>query len=201
MLIGGGGGGKSWHNAGKGLQKLNSIYDFIACSKYLCKEGYVHKKLLGAIGSSAGGLLIAAAVNMCPDLYRAIVLKVPFLDPCNTLLDPSLPLTVLDYEEFGDPRNFTDFSTIQRYSPYDNIQKGVCYPAMLVIASFHDSRVGYWEAAKWVSRLREYTILDCSRPILLKTNMNTGHFGEGGRYGHCKETAFEYAFLLKIMAT
>lgn len=183
-------------------------------------------------------------------------IQVPFLDLCNTLLDPSLPLTVLDYEEFGDPSNFINFSTIQRYSPYDNIQKGVCYPAILVIASFHDSRqvdifslvnrcssscwqirlpydiviyfsfirfyfclllfhifmlmliflalifrVGYWEAAKWVSRLREYTILNYSRPILLKTNMNTGHFGEGGRFGHCKETAFEYAFLLKIMAT
>ncbi|KAH9301183.1 hypothetical protein KI387_012766, partial [Taxus chinensis] len=196
---GGGGGGNSWHNAGKGLQKTNSIYDFIACSKYLVEEGYVHKNLLGAKGISAGGLLVAAAVNMCPGLYRTIILKVPFLDVCNTLLDPSLPLTVLDYEEFGDPRNLADFSTIKSYSPYDNIQKGVCYPAMLVTASFHDSRVGFWEAVKWVAKVRDYTVPNCSQHILLKTNMNAGHFGEGGRYGHCKETAFEYAFFLKMM--
>ncbi|XP_057870330.2 uncharacterized protein LOC131076988 isoform X2 [Cryptomeria japonica] len=196
---GGGGGGKSWHNAGKALQKTNSIFDFIACSKYLVEEGYVHKKYLGAMGISAGGLLVASSVNTCPDLYGAIILKVPFLDVCNTLLDPSLPLTVLDYEEFGDPRSFVEFSTIRSYSPYENIQKGVSYPAMLVTASFHDSRVGFWEAAKWVARVRELTERDYSRPVLLKTNMNTGHFGESGRYRHCKETAFEYAFFLKML--
>lgn len=201
LLIGGGGGGKSWHNAGRGLQKPNSIYDFIACSKYLVEEGYVHKDLLGAMAFSAGGILIGAAVNMCPDLFRTIVLKVPFLDICNTLMDPSLPLTVLDYEEFGDPKNFSDFATIQSYSPYDNVQAGVCYPAMLVTASFHDSRVGVWEAAKWVARVREYMPVNCYQPILLKTNMHSGHFGEGGRYEHCKDTSFEYAFLIKMMGT
>lgn len=198
---GGGGGGKSWHDAGRGLQKPNSIYDFIACSKYLVEEGYVHKDLLGAMAFSAGGILIGAAVNMCPDLFRTIVLKVPFLDICNTLMDPSLPLTVLDYEEFGDPKNFNDFATIQSYSPYDNVQKGVCYPAMLVTASFHDTRVGVWEAAKWVARVREYIPVNCCQPILLKTNMHSGHFGEGGRYEHCKDTSFEYAFLIKMMGT
>lgn len=198
---GGGGGGKSWHNAGRGLQKPNSIYDFIACSKYLVEEGYVHKDLLGAMAFSAGGILIGATVNMCPDLFRTIILKVPFLDICNTLMDPSLPLTVLDYEEFGDPKNFSDFATIQSFSPYDNVQRGVCYPAMLVTASFHDSRVGVWEAAKWVARVREYMPATCSQPILLKTNMHSGHFGEGGRYEHCKDTSFEYAFLIKTIGT
>ncbi|XP_010261180.1 PREDICTED: uncharacterized protein LOC104600060 [Nelumbo nucifera] len=194
-----GGGDTSWHKAGSGAYKLNSIYDFIACGKYLINEGYVHKDRLGAIGFSAGGLLVGAAINMYPDLFRAAILKVPFLDICNTLLDPSLPLTILDYEEFGDPRIQEQFESIFNYSPYDNIPQGVCHPSVLVTSSLHDSRVGVWEAAKWVAKLRESTCSSCSQSVILKTNMSGGHFGEGGRFSHCEEVAFEYAFLMKVV--
>ncbi|KAL8249695.1 hypothetical protein R6Q59_006563 [Mikania micrantha] len=196
---GGGGGDPSWHKNGSGLHKLNSINDFVSCGDYLIKEGYVHKDQLGAIGHSAGGLLVAAAINMHPELFRAAILKVPFLDICNTLLDPSLPLTVLDYEEFGNPQIKSHFDSIMKYSPYDNIQKGVCYPAMLLTSSFNDSRVGVWEAAKYVSRIREQTCSNCCGSVILKTNMSGGHFGEGGRSGQCEELAYEYAFLMKVM--
>ncbi|KAI3719320.1 hypothetical protein L6452_20217 [Arctium lappa] len=196
---GGGGDDPSWHKCGSGLNKLNSIYDFVSCGDYLIKEGYVHKDQLAAVGHSAGGLLVAAAINMHLKLFRAAVLKVPFLDICNTLLDPSLPLTVLDYEEFGNPRIKSHFHSIMKYSPYDNISRGICYPAMLVTASFHDSRVGVWEAAKYVARIRETTCSNCSPLVILKTNMSGGHFGEGGRSGQCEELAYEYAFLMKVM--
>ncbi|KAJ0815257.1 putative oligopeptidase B transcription factor WD40-like family [Helianthus annuus] len=196
---GGAGSDPSWHKNGSGLHKLNSINDFISCGKYLINEGYVHKDQLGAIGHSAGGLLVAAAINMHPNLFKAAILKVPFLDICNTLLDPSLPLTVLDYEEFGNPRIKSHFDSIMKYSPYDNINRGTCYPAMLLTASFYDSRVGVWEAAKYVSRIREHTCSSCSGSVILKTNMSGGHFGEGGRTGQCEELAYEYAFLMKVM--
>ncbi|XP_042502302.1 protease 2 isoform X2 [Macadamia integrifolia] len=195
---GGSGGDSTWHKAGSGMCKLNCVYDFIACGKYLVNEGYVHKDRLGAMTFSAGGLVVGAAINMYPDLFRAAILKVPFLDICNTLLDPSLPLTVLDYEEFGDPRVQTQFESIFGYSPYDNIPPGVCHPSMLVTTSFHDSRVGVWEGAKWVAKLRETTCSSCSRSVILKTNMSGGHFGEGGRFSQCEETAYEYAFLMKV---
>ncbi|XP_024988576.1 uncharacterized protein LOC112523280 [Cynara cardunculus var. scolymus] len=196
---GGGGDDPSWHKCGSGLNKLKSIYDFVSCGDYLIKEGYVHKDQLAAVGHSAGGLLVGAAINMHPKLFRAAILKVPFLDICNTLLDPSLPLTVLDYEEFGNPQIKSYFHSIMKYSPYDNISQGTCYPAMLVTASFHDSRVGVWEAAKYVARIRETTCSNCSHSVILKTNMSGGHFGEGGRSGQCEELAYEYAFLMKVM--
>ncbi|KAJ9563364.1 hypothetical protein OSB04_008524 [Centaurea solstitialis] len=196
---GGGGDDPSWHECGSGLNKLNSIYDFVSCGDYLIKEGFVHKHQLAAVGHSAGGLLVAAAINMRPELFRAAILKVPFLDICNTLLDPSLPLTVLDYEEFGNPQIKSHFHSIMKYSPYDNISRGTCYPALLVTASFHDSRVGVWEAAKYVARIRETTCSKCSHSVILKTNMSGGHFGEGGRSGQCEELAYEYAFLMKVM--
>lgn len=194
-----GGGDSTWHQGGAGLNKLNSIYDFAACGSHLINEGYVHKDRLCAIGSSAGGLLVGATINMYPDLFRAAILKVPFLDICSTMLDPDLPLTTLDYEEFGDPRHKIDFENIRTYSPYDNILSDLCYPSSLVTASFYDSRVGVWEAAKWIARVRERSCPKCSRSIILKTNMNGGHFSEGGRFIHCEETAFEYAFLIKVM--
>nr|XP_043624396.1 protease 2 [Erigeron canadensis] len=196
---GGAGVDPSWHKNGSGLHKLNSINDFISCGEYLINEGYVCRGQLAAIGHSAGGLLVAAAINMHPELFRAAILKVPFLDICNTLLDPSLPLTVLDYEEYGNPQIKPHFDSIMKYSPYDNIRKQICYPAMLITSSFHDSRVGVWEAAKYVSRIRENTCLSCSRLVILKTNMSGGHFGEGGRTGQCEELAYEYAFLMKVM--
>ncbi|KAK8950209.1 hypothetical protein KSP40_PGU013767 [Platanthera guangdongensis] len=195
----GGGSDLAWHKAGTRDCKLNSIHDFAASAKFLISEGYVHKNQLSAIGCSAGGLLVGATINMFPNLFSAAILKVPFLDICNTLLDPSLPLTNLDYDEFGDPRIRADFESIQSYSPYDNICSDACYPSLLVTASLHDSRVGVWEAAKWVARVREKTCRICSRSIILKTSMIGGHFGEGGRYSHIDDTAFEFAFLIKSM--
>nr|XP_023925734.1 uncharacterized protein LOC112037158 isoform X1 [Quercus suber] len=196
---GGGGGDSSWHKSGSGLYKQNSVYDFVACADYLVNEGYVHRDRVGAIGFSAGSLVVGAAINMYPDLFRAAILKVPFLDVCNTLLDPSLPLTILDYEEFGNPQIHSQFKSILSYSPYDNVTCDACYPSMLVTASFNDSRVGVWEAAKWVAKVRDGTCFECSRAVILKANMTGGHFGEGGRYGQCEEMAYDYAFLMKVL--
>ncbi|KAL6844833.1 hypothetical protein ACP4OV_025492 [Aristida adscensionis] len=217
-----GGGDLSWHQAGTKANKINSIQDFAACGMHLIKEGLVHKNRLSAIGCSAGGLLVGAVINMLPDLFSAAILKVPFLDIRNTMLDPTLPLTVLDYEEFGDPSIPDEFDAMCSYCPYDNLSPGVCYPPVLVTASFNDTShfvsclglstalkmaadcpsmltVGVWEAAKWVAKVRAITCVSCSRAVILKTNMQSGHFGEGGRFTHCDETAFEYAFLMKAL--
>uniref|UniRef100_A0A8I6YGP8 Prolyl endopeptidase n=1 Tax=Hordeum vulgare subsp. vulgare TaxID=112509 RepID=A0A8I6YGP8_HORVV len=194
-----GGGDPSWHLAGTKTNKINSIQDFAACGMHLIKEGLVHESRLCAMGCSAGGLLVGAVVNMLPNLFSAAVLKVPFLDICNTMLDPTLPLTILDYEEFGDPNIPVEFDAIRRYSPYDNLSPGKCYPSILVTASFNDTRVGVWEAAKWVSKVRDVTCPSCSNSVVLKTNMQSGHFGEGGRLMGCEETAFDYAFLMKAL--
>ncbi|KAJ4747567.1 Prolyl oligopeptidase family protein [Rhynchospora pubera] len=195
----GGGGDPSWHQAGTKTNKMNSIYDFAECAKYLVREGFVHQNRLGAIGVSAGGLLVGATINLHPHLFSAAILKVPFLDISNTMLDPSLPLTILDYDEFGDPKVKTEFEAIRSVSPYDNLSPGSCYPPVLVTASFHDSRVGVWEAAKWVAKARDITCTSCSSSIILKTNMTSGHFGQGGRYLQCEDTALEYAFLIKAL--
>nr|KYP69772.1 Protease 2 [Cajanus cajan] len=194
---GGGGGGPSWHKSGSGLNKHNSILDFVYCGNYLVNEGYVQSDMLGAIGWSAGCLIVGAAMNMYPQQFRAAILKVPFLDVCNTLLDPSLPLTILDYEEFGNPQIQSNFDSIFSYSPYDNIPRGSCFPSVLVTAAVNDSRVGVWEGAKWVAKVRDSTCPHCCHAIIMKTSMIGGHFGEGGRYAQCDETAYEYAFLMK----
>ncbi|KAL0424858.1 UNVERIFIED_CONTAM: Protease 2 [Sesamum radiatum] len=196
---GGAGSAPSWHRSGRGLNKLNSIHDFIACGEYLINEGFIHKNQLSALGISAGCLLVGAAVNMHPQLFRAAILKVPFLDVLNTLLDPNLPLTTLDYEEFGNPQTKCCFDYILKYSPYNNIPRGICCPSMLVSASLNDSRVGVWEAAKWVAKIRDTACSSCSSSVILQTNTSGGHFQEGGRFAHCWETAYEYAFLMKVM--
>ncbi|CAA0825569.1 Prolyl oligopeptidase family protein [Striga hermonthica] len=175
---GGAGADPSWHESGRGLNKLNSINDFLSCGEYLINEGFIHKNRLCALGISAGCLLVGASINMNPILFRAAILKVPFLDVLNTLLDSSLPLTISDYEEFGNPQNELFFNYIRKYSPYDNIPQGVCFPSMLVSASFNDSRVGIWEAAKWVAKIRDTTCSRCSSAVILQTNLNGGHFGE-----------------------
>ncbi|XP_051146105.1 uncharacterized protein LOC127261771 isoform X2 [Andrographis paniculata] len=198
---GGAGPDPSWHESGRGLNKLNSIQDFIACGEYLINEGLIDKNKLAAVGTSAGCVLVGAAINMQPELFRAVILKAPFLDVLNTLLDPNLPLTTMDYEEFGNPQVKSYFEHIRKYSPYDNILPGLCCPSMLVSASLNDSRVGVWEAAKWVAKIRDISCPDCSSSVILKTDMAGGHFGEGGRYAHCLETAYEYAFLMKAIET
>ncbi|PWA59727.1 prolyl oligopeptidase family protein [Artemisia annua] len=192
---GGGGRGKRWHEDGRRTKKFNSINDYISCAKFLVEKEIVHQNKLAGWGYSAGGLLVASAINCCPDLFRAAVLKVPFLDPSNTLVYPILPLTPIDYEEFGYPGDVEDFEAIRKYSPYENIQKDVLYPAVLLSSSLN-TRFGVWEAAKWVARVREHTIYDPTHPILL--NLTTD-IVEENRYLQCKESALEAAFLLKIM--
>ncbi|KAK9164344.1 hypothetical protein Syun_005246 [Stephania yunnanensis] len=192
---GGGGGGKRWHQDGIRTKKQNSVNDYISCAKFLIEKEIVQHDKLAGWGYSAGGLLVASAINSQPDLFRAAVLKVPFLDPVNTLYRPILPLTPIDYEEFGYPEDLEDFHSIQKYSPYDNIQKDALYPAVLITSSF-TTRFGVWEAAKWGARVRERTFCDPKRPILL--NLTTD-IVEENKYLQCKESALETAFLIKMM--
>ncbi len=193
-IRGGGDLGKPWHDAGKMLLKRNTFTDFIAAVEHLAAAGYGDPKRIAAEGGSAGGLLMGAVVNMRPDLFRAIISHVPFVDVMNTMLDASLPLTVPEYEEWGNPNQEEYFKYMLSYSPYDNL-KPVSYPAMLVKTSLHDSQVMYWEPAKYVARLR--TLKTDDRPLLLVTNMKAGHGGASGRYDYLKEIAFDYAFLFK----
>jgi oligopeptidase B len=144
-------------------------------------------------GGSAGGLLMGAVVNLQPELFRAVVSHVPFVDVMNTMLDPTLPLTVPEYEEWGNPHEKPAFDYMLTYSPYDNLKKGA-YPAMLVKTSLHDSQVMYWEPAKYVAKLR--TLKTDNNVLLLECNMNAGHGGSSGRYDYLKEIAFDYAFIL-----
>ncbi|XP_008456457.1 uncharacterized protein LOC103496398 [Cucumis melo] len=192
---GGGGGGKKWHQDGRRIKKFNSVQDYISCAKFLAERKIVNEEKLAGWGYSAGGLLVASAINQCPELFRAAVLKVPFLDPISTLRNPIIPLTPADYEEFGYPGNEDDFHAIRRYSPYDNIQKDVAYPAVLITSSFN-TRFGVWEAAKWIARVRDYSIYDPKRPVILNLTID---IVEENRYLHCKESALETAFLMKAM--
>jgi oligopeptidase B len=193
-IRGGGDLGKPWHDAGKMLVKRNTFTDFIAAVEHLTAEGYGDAKRVAAEGGSAGGLLMGAVVNMRPELFRAIVSHVPFVDVMNTMLDASLPLTVPEYEEWGDPNEEEYFKYMLSYSPYDNL-RAASYPAMLVKTSLHDSQVMYWEPAKYVAKLR--TLKTDSNPLLLVTNMKAGHGGASGRYDYLKEIALDYAFVLK----
>ncbi|MEO7836223.1 MAG: S9 family peptidase, partial [Acidimicrobiales bacterium] len=177
---GGGEMGRNWYEDGKLLRKTNTFSDFVACAEHLVADGYTAPERLAIRGGSAGGLLMGAAVNMAPQLFRAVVAEVPFVDVLTTILDESLPLTVLEWEEWGNPGADADvYGYIKSYSPYDNVQRAA-YPAMLVLAGLNDPRVSYWEPAKWVQRLRERTT--STRPILLKTEMEGGHMGPSGRY-------------------
>ncbi|MQL87036.1 hypothetical protein Taro_019571 [Colocasia esculenta] len=192
---GGGGRGKSWHHDGKRAKKQNSIKDYISCAQFLIEKGIVQEKQLAGWGYSAGGLLVASAINECPDLLCAAVLKVPFLDACNTLLYPVLPLTPTEYEEFGYPEDIEEFQAIRDYSPYENIRKDTLYPAVLVTSSFN-TRFGVWEAAKWVAKVRDLTYHDPKRPILL--NLTTD-IVEENNYLQSKELALETAFIIKMV--
>ncbi len=191
---GGGDMGEPWHDAGKMLVKRNTFSDFIACVEHLTAHGYGDPARVAAEGGSAGGLLMGAIANMRPDLFRAIVSHVPFVDVMNTMLDASLPLTVPEYEEWGDPNDEKYFNYMLSYSPYDNL-RAANYPAMLVKTSLHDSQVMYWEPAKYVAKLR--TLKTDSHPLLLVTNMQAGHGGASGRYDYLKEIALDYAFVLR----
>jgi oligopeptidase B len=193
-IRGGGDLGKPWHDAGKMLVKRNTFTDFIAAVEHLTAAGYGDPARVAIEGGSAGGLLMGAVVNMRPELFRAVVSHVPFVDVMNTMLDAGLPLTVPEYEEWGNPNEEQYFKYMLSYSPYDNLKPG-SYPSMLVKTSLHDSQVMYWEPAKYVAKLR--TLKTDSNPLLFVTNMKAGHGGASGRYDYLKEIAFDFAFLLR----
>jgi oligopeptidase B len=193
-IRGGGDMGKPWHDAGRLMQKCNTFTDFIAVTERLVSLGYGDPAQVAIEGGSAGGLLMGAVANMKPNLFRAIISHVPFVDVMNTMLDAGLPLTVPEYEEWGNPNEKPAFEYMLSYSPYENLQPGA-YPAMLVKTSLNDSQVMYWEPAKYVARLR--TLKTDDHALLLHTNMSAGHGGASGRYDYLKETAFDYAFLLQ----
>jgi oligopeptidase B len=193
-IRGGGDMGKPWHDAGRLMKKMNTFTDFIAITEYLTAHGYGDPRRVAMEGGSAGGLLMGAVANLRPDLYRAVLSHVPFVDVMNTMLDPTLPLTIAEYEEWGDPNQPEAFAYMLQYSPYDNLERKE-YPAMLVKTSLNDSQVMYWEPAKYVAKLR--TLKADDRLLLLETNMSAGHGGASGRYDYLKEIALDYAFLLQ----
>jgi oligopeptidase B len=188
--------GELWHDNGRLMTKRNTFTDFIASAEYLIAQKYTSSDHLAIQGGSAGGLLMGAVTNMRPDLFAVVVAMVPFVDSLNTMLDASLPLTVGEYEEWGNPNQKAAYDYMKSYAPYENVVPAK-YPAMLVTAGLNDPRVSYWEPAKWVAKLRvAKAAAHDDRRLLLKTNMGSGHFGASGRYEHLKETAFIYAFLL-----
>ncbi len=193
---GGGELGEAWHEAGRMMTKQNTFTDFIACADHLADSGYTAHDRLVIEGGSAGGLLVGATLNLRPDLCRAAILTVPFVDVLNTMSDSSLPLTTGEYIEWGNPNKKSEYEYIKSYSPYDNITARD-YPTMLLMTSLHDSQVPYWEAAKYTARMRA-TKTD-NNPLLLKINLEAGHGGSSGRYDRLHEIAFEYTFGLAAL--
>lgn len=194
-IRGGGDMGRQWYEDGKFLKKKNTFKDFIASAEYLINEKYTSKDNITIMGGSAGGLLMGAVTNMRPDLFKLVISYVPFVDVINTMMDPSLPLTVIEYDEWGNPNEKEYFDYMKSYSPYDNIE-AKDYPTMYVVGGLNDPRVGYWEPAKYVAKLR--TMKTDNNMLFLKTNMGAGHGGASGRYDHLKEVAEEYAFVLSM---
>lgn len=192
-IRGGGELGEEWRQAGRMMNKMNTFTDFIACAETLIKNKYTSKDRLVIQGGSAGGLLVGAVSNLRPDLFKAVVSQVPFVDVLNTMLDASLPLTTSEYIEWGNPNEKAAFDYMKTYSPYDNVAKKD-YPAMLVKVSLNDSQVPYWEGTKLVAKLR--TMKTDHNPLLLKVNFGAGHGGASGRYDALRESAFDYAFML-----
>jgi oligopeptidase B len=192
-IRGGGELGEPWREAGRMMKKMNTFTDFIDVADYLIKSRYTSADRLMIEGGSAGGLLMGAVVNMRPDLFKAAVAQVPFVDVMNTMLDASLPLTTSEYIEWGNPNEKPAFDYMIRYSPYDNV-KAQPYPAMLVEVSYNDSQVPYWEGTKFVAKIRSMKTNDT--PLLLKATMGAGHGGSSGRYDRLHEIAFEYAFMV-----
>ena len=190
---GGGALGRPWYEDGKYLRKRNTFTDFIACAEHLVAEGYTSPDHLAAMGGSAGGLLMGAVTNMRPDLFNVVVAKVPFVDVVNTMLDSAIPLTVTEFEEWGDPKDKRYYEYMVGYSPYDNVT-AKAYPNMLITAGLNDPRVQYWEPAKWTAKLR--AMKTDENVLLLRTNMGAGHGGASGRYDRLRQTAFDYTFIL-----
>jgi oligopeptidase B len=193
---GGGEMGRAWYEAGKLHEKANSFSDFIACAEHLIASGWAAADRLVIAGGSAGGLLVGAVLNQRPDLFRAAVAEVPFVDVVTTILDPSLPLSVIEWEEWGDPHDPAYYKTMKSYSPYDNVAPQR-YPDLLVTAGLNDPRVSYWEPAKWVAKLRATKVGDSK--LLLRTEMGAGHGGPSGRYDAWRKQAFVFAFVLEAV--
>jgi oligopeptidase B len=193
-IRGGGEMGKAWHDAGRMMNKKNTFSDFIAVAEDLTKRGYGSQSKLVIEGGSAGGLLMGAVLNLRPDLFHAAVVKVPFVDVMNTMLDESLPLTVGEFEEWGNPKEKAAFDYMITYSPYDNIA-AKAYPNILVKTSFNDSQVMYWEPAKYVAKMR--SMRTDHNTLIFKTNLKpAGHGGASGRYDRLRDAAFDYAYIL-----
>jgi oligopeptidase B len=188
--------GRAWYRNGKLLNKMNTFTDFIAAAEQLIADGYTRPERLTIMGRSAGGLLMGAVANLRPDLFAGVVAGVPFVDVVTTMMDPSIPLTVIEYEEWGNPADAHFYAYMRSYSPYDNLA-ATRYPPLLATAGLNDPRVSYWEPAKYVAKLRRVKTDD--NVVLLKTNMAAGHGGASGRYDFLRETAFEFAFLLKTV--
>lgn len=187
--------GRPWYEDGKLKNKMNTFTDFVDVGRFLIEEGYADPDRLYARGGSAGGLLMGAVINLAPELYHGVIADVPFVDVVTTMLDDSIPLTTFEYDEWGNPNEEDYYRYMLSYSPYDNISERD-YPNLLVTSGLHDSQVQYWEPTKWVARLRDHWQGD--NLLLLKTNMEAGHGGASGRFDRFKETAFRYAFLLKL---
>jgi len=185
--------GRAWYENGKMLNKKNTFTDFIACAEHLIAGGLTRTERLSIMGRSAGGLLVGACLTMRPDLFGAVIAGVPFVDVVNTMSDPSIPLTTLEYDQWGNPDDKEYFDYIMAYSPYDNI-RATAYPHVLITTGLNDPRVAYWEPAKFTARLREFKT--DNNTLLLKTNFEAGHAGASGRYDYLKEIAFEYGFLI-----
>ncbi|MCH7557013.1 MAG: S9 family peptidase [Planctomycetes bacterium] len=194
-IRGGGTMGRYWYEQGKLLHKKNTFTDFIACAEHLIAEKYTSRAKLVINGGSAGGLLMGAVTNMRPALFKVVIAKVPFVDVINTMLDASIPLTVIEYEEWGNPNEKEHYDYMKSYSPYDNVEAKK-YPSILITAGLNDPRVQYWEPAKWAAKLRAFKTDE--NILLLKTKMGAGHGGASGRYDYLKDIAFEYAFIFDL---
>ena len=190
--------GRAWYENGKMLNKRNTFTDFIACAEHLIAEEFTRQEKLAIMGGSAGGLLVGACLTMRPDLFGAVVAQVPFVDVINTMSDASIPLTTLEYDQWGNPDIQEYFDYIMSYSPYDNV-RSTAYPHTLITTGLNDPRVAYWEPAKFVAKLRELKTDD--KIILLRTNFEAGHAGASGRYDFLKEVAFDFAFLIDKVGT
>ena len=188
--------GRAWYDDGKLLNKKNTFTDFVDAAQHLVNEKYTSPDKLVANGGSAGGLLMGAVVNMRPDLFKAVVAEVPFVDVINTMLDASIPLTAQEWEQWGNPKDPKFYAYMKSYSPYDNVEKKA-YPQILITSGLNDSRVAYWEPSKWTAKLRAMKT-DNNR-LLLKMNMGAGHGGSSGRYDRLKEQAFKVAFILDAL--
>ena len=188
--------GRRWYEEGKLLAKKNTFTDFIACAEHLVKAGWTTAHRLVARGGSAGGLLMGAVANLAPETFAGIVAQVPFVDPLTTILDPSLPLTVTEWEEWGNPLESSDvYRYMKSYSPYENV-RDVRYPKILAMSGLNDTRVLYHEPTKWIARLRATAP---QGSYLLKTEMGAGHGGPSGRYDAWKEEAFMTAWTLDVV--